>query len=298
MRMPVPAPDQQRGINMPTTETAMGQAIRAANPVMVRQAEVAVKATALLQATGGDVDTALPRFVAWLDGGDPAFAETRWSALLGADDLQWRARGYLQARAADMKFRGNPDGAGQTSIGAQHGNARTDKSGRTAGADPRSEPRTDDRGHARGGIHTTCAPASAESHRTNGAGGGYSQPDTRHKGAFAPAAARRPGQTASATQKVDARPAGPSATYVTAAATASRRLGATVLDTFKVRDGRAIGDVPWGSLERLARENAVEAAVLQAVRTRGMPADPATLVRDLITAADLETILRGAGHAA
>ena len=80
------------------------------------------------------------------------------------------------------------------------------------------------------------------------------------------------------------RPVSPS--YLAAARRAGPKLFTTALDSVKVRDGRAIGDVPWSGIERLIGANSREAHLLRLVRDAigGTPADPNTPIRELIDA--------------
>jgi hypothetical protein len=96
----------------------------------------------------------------------------------------------------------------------------------------------------------------------------------------------------------DTSPRPVSHVYIAAARTGANKLALTVLDSFKVRDGRSIGDVPWSGLARMIGANAREAAVLRMVRDNigGMPADPNTRLRDLVTATDLERIIQKAAE--
>jgi hypothetical protein len=86
--------------------------------------------------------------------------------------------------------------------------------------------------------------------------------------------------------------------YLTAARKGAQHIALTVLDSFKVRDGRAIGDLPWSGLNRLIGMNTREASVLRMVRDNigGMPADPNTPLRDLIEAEELERIIQKAAE--
>ncbi len=63
------------------------------------------------------------------------------------------------------------------------------------------------------------------------------------------------------------------------------------MDSYKLRDGRPIGDVRWGELASLAARSLEEACVLEAIRTRGTPADPGVKVRDILKDADLAEIV-------
>lgn len=68
-------------------------------------------------------------------------------------------------------------------------------------------------------------------------------------------------------------------------------LAASVFDTFKVRDGRMIGDVRYGELERLETADRVEAAVFAAIR-KHIQAPHDAKVRHLIKPKVLATIVK------
>jgi hypothetical protein len=67
----------------------------------------------------------------------------------------------------------------------------------------------------------------------------------------------------------------------------------TIFDTFKMRDGRKIGDVRYGELLRLETTDKVEAEILKRIRERGSAAHD-TPVRLLIKPKLLATIIRNA----
>lgn len=96
-------------------------------------------------------------------------------------------------------------------------------------------------------------------------------------------------------QYVDAPSSRPqSITDVRAAAKAAQHIARTVFDSFKVRDGRAIGDVTFGEIERLRASNSQEAAVLRQIQ-RHIQASPETRIRDAVKESDLERFIqRGA----
>lgn len=86
---------------------------------------------------------------------------------------------------------------------------------------------------------------------------------------------------------------GPSASVIDGMMRAKLGSADAIFDTFKVRDGRAIGDVCYGELARLETQDRIEAAVFAAIRKRGVAAH-GTAVRDLIKPKLLETIIRNA----
>lgn len=91
-------------------------------------------------------------------------------------------------------------------------------------------------------------------------------------------------------------PAHPSPAAIAAAAAARRAAAQTVLDSFTVRDGRPIGDVRWGELERLRGANAREAAVIRQILRHTNPVDHSVKVRDAIGADDLARFIQRAAE--
>lgn len=70
----------------------------------------------------------------------------------------------------------------------------------------------------------------------------------------------------------------------------------TSLDSFKVRDGRAIGDLSWGELERLETTNQREAWVIRQLRKHAQVSDHSTLVRSVVTAEMLDRMIQKAAE--
>lgn len=82
----------------------------------------------------------------------------------------------------------------------------------------------------------------------------------------------------------------PSAAQRRTAGAIAKEVAATIFDTFKLRDGRAIGDVRYGELARLELSGLVEAEVVRAIRKRGVaPHD--SQVRHIIKPAVLDRIV-------
>lgn len=79
-----------------------------------------------------------------------------------------------------------------------------------------------------------------------------------------------------------------SQSYIAAAKAGAQKIATTVLDSYKVRDGRPIGDIRIGELERLRSANAMEAAVLRQIQRLGY-ADPNMTVRMIV---DHDTLAR------
>lgn len=83
--------------------------------------------------------------------------------------------------------------------------------------------------------------------------------------------------------------------YVQAAKHVQKMVAMTVLDSFKVRDGRAIGDITFGELEGLRSENAREASIIRQIQRHAANVTADAKVRDIIKASDLERMIqRGA----
>lgn len=71
----------------------------------------------------------------------------------------------------------------------------------------------------------------------------------------------------------------------------------TVMDSWKIRDGRSLGDVTFGELESLRFENAREASIIRQIQRHGT-ADPSAKVRDVIKVDDLQRMIQRAAEVA
>lgn len=107
------------------------------------------------------------------------------------------------------------------------------------------------------------------------------------------------GQSQLASKAINAvpRPGSPSSKYLSAAHSASREVARTVLDSFIIRDGRAIGDVTFGELEKLRRLDLMHANLFSQIRNHVANATPHMRVRDLIKPDVLERMLQKAAEA-
>lgn len=85
--------------------------------------------------------------------------------------------------------------------------------------------------------------------------------------------------------------------YRRAASSVAKVVALTVLDTYKIRDGRAIGDVRYGELESLRSSNVMEAAIIRQIQKYAQAAHDAK-VRDIITADDLNRFKQKAAEIA
>lgn len=76
-----------------------------------------------------------------------------------------------------------------------------------------------------------------------------------------------------------------------AMAAAQAPLVRSVMDTFRLGDGRAIGDVCWGEINGLIRDNGREGRVLRAIRLHIADAPADALVREIVRAGVIEAAL-------
>lgn len=106
------------------------------------------------------------------------------------------------------------------------------------------------------------------------------------------------GQSAIADKAIPLAPRPVSPAYVEAAKKGAKIMAITVLDSFKVRDGRPIGDVPFSSIDRLIAEGGHEMMVLKLIRARGVPPDRNTPIRLLIGVQEMERIIQKAAEVA
>lgn len=65
----------------------------------------------------------------------------------------------------------------------------------------------------------------------------------------------------------------------------------TLLDTHKLLDGRAIGDLRWGEISALTARTLAESRLLAALQKHGTPTHQGQLVREVISAKTLARIL-------
>jgi hypothetical protein len=84
----------------------------------------------------------------------------------------------------------------------------------------------------------------------------------------------------------------PSPLSLSIAKAAHKAVAKTVLDSFKVRDGRSIGDLAFCELEGLRFENAREASVIRQIQKHYANAPGNALVRDMIKESDLARFIQ------
>lgn len=84
---------------------------------------------------------------------------------------------------------------------------------------------------------------------------------------------------------------------IAAAIAINQKIARTVLDSYRVRDGRSIGDVKWHEVERLRRDAGQEAAIFRQIQRQVNSAADDAKVRDLISADDLARFVQRAAEA-
>lgn len=181
--------------------------------------------------------------------------------LIGKEGIRSAALGYLRSVKADMD--GKPGAGGQLDHDAQGLSAPVTRRPNGGGAaDAAAVPEED---------MPSSSPAIAD-------GTGHDVRDAQHSVA-------RPVREPT---RLEREAAGRMRTIV----------ATTVLDSFRVRDGRSIGDVKWREIERLRRDNTQEAAVLRLIQRKVAHADPNAKVRELITPDELARMVQQAAEAA
>ena len=104
------------------------------------------------------------------------------------------------------------------------------------------------------------------------------------------------GSSAKQASEIVPRPVPPS--YVETMKARAEATAKSVLDSFRLRDGRAIGDIIFGEIEMLRFENAREASVLRQVQRHAGNATANQTVREVIRPADLERMIQRAAEVA
>ena len=89
-----------------------------------------------------------------------------------------------------------------------------------------------------------------------------------------------------------------SRTYVEAMKANATVVAKSVFDSFKIRDGRPIGDLTFGEIDRIRTTNVREAAVLRQVQKHCAYAEPGAKVRDLVKREDMERFVQRAAEVA
>lgn len=94
-------------------------------------------------------------------------------------------------------------------------------------------------------------------------------------------------------------PARPQSTAdIRAAAKVGQQIARTVFDSYKVRDGRSIGDIRICDLERLRSTNAAEASLIRQIQRHAVSANPNDTVRDVVSSETLERMIQRSAEVA
>lgn len=192
-------------------------------------------------------------------------------ALAAFEDALQSDRALLRALAADYLNDRALDMSGEALRGGA--NLELPDNRHSAGA-PAAQPHDDDVGH------TACAPLRqrtlAPSSSPIPSGGG--QRCSAYRPALDAAPARKPNP-----------PRG-----LSAIASVQPTMARSILDTFKLRDGRVLGDVQWCELPLIAAENDRESRVLRAIHGYARNVDPSARVRDVVKPAFVENAIKTA----
>lgn len=82
------------------------------------------------------------------------------------------------------------------------------------------------------------------------------------------------------------------------AATAAVAAKISVLDTYRVRDGRAIGDVRYGEIEHLRNQDAMAASIWRQIQRAHPNAPHDMAIRDVLKAEELQRMIQRAAEVA
>lgn len=97
-------------------------------------------------------------------------------------------------------------------------------------------------------------------------------------------------------QALSGRPA--SQSKIDAMKRAADAIAVTIMDTHRMRNGRAIGDLQMHELTSLRAENVAEAALIRMIQNHSANADPFAKVREVVKVEDLQRFLQKAAEVA
>lgn len=89
-----------------------------------------------------------------------------------------------------------------------------------------------------------------------------------------------------------------SPSYIGAARKASVQVARSILDSYKVRDGRSIGDVTFGELDKMRRDGLMDASLFMQLQRHAANATPNQKVRDIVNADTLNRMVQKAAEVA
>jgi hypothetical protein len=264
--------------------TKLAEQLQQKMPQMTGGARLAVAATDALRKTGRNAIAAHDGFT------EKVIADQGMLiALVGRDEIARLALNYLQRVRADM---------------VRGGSSRTDGEAGHSGCVAHA-------GHA----PSPSTPLPGEGQRNPDAHAGHAQPrqsvegeggQSVHEPLFLDASPPSPNDSSGGHDGVDTlrgdAPAAVAPKELPASAIAARGASAkviavTVLDTFRLSNGVAIGDVYWGSLHRLRNASARDAALLRQLINLGV-ADPQKKVRDIVSVEQMQLMIQKAAELA
>lgn len=192
-------------------------------------------------------------------------------ALAAFEEVVQSDRALLRALAADYLNDRALDMSGE----ALRGGANLElPDNRHSASAPAAHPHDDDAGHSRRARSGQEDPAPSSLPVPSG--GGHVKDATRRLADASPARKSNP-------------PRG-----LAAIASVQQTMARSILDTFKLRDGRALGDVQWSELLHIAAANDRESRVLRAVYGYAHNVDPSSRVRDVVRPAFVEDAIKSA----
>ena len=264
--------------------TKLAEQLQQKMPQMTGSARLAVSATDALRRAGRNPIAAHDGFTdaVLLDAG-------MLVALVGRDEIARLALNYLQRVRADMVRGGASRTDGEAGLASNVTQSRFSLS-----------PSTPLPGEGQIQIDARQQPAQPRQ-SVEGEGGQKSHDD--HVILASPPSPNDSsgGQGRHSAQRSSA-PAAVTLKELPASAIAARGVSAkviavTVLDTFRLSNGVAIGDVYWGSLHRLRNASARDAALLRQLLNLGI-ADANKKVRDIVSVEQMQIMIQKAAELA
>lgn len=264
--------------------TKLAEQLQQKMPQMTGSARLAVAATDALRRAGRNPIAAHDGFTdaVLLDAGMLA-------ALVGQDEIARLALNYLQRVRADMVRGGASRTDGEAGLGRDvtHWHSALSPSTPLPGE---------------GQIQIDARQQPAQPRQSVEGEGGHKKSDPHVKSASPPSPHDGSGGHSARDAQIWVAPAAVTPKELPASAVAARGASAkviavTVLDTFRLSNGVAIGDVYWGSLHRLRNASARDAALLRQLLNLGI-ADPNKKVRDIVSVEQMQIMIQKAAELA
>ena len=106
------------------------------------------------------------------------------------------------------------------------------------------------------------------------------------------------GRSLAGTQNFRAPVREPSPAQRASSARVATQLAMTILDSYKVRDGRAIGDVRYGEIEHLRNQDAMAASIWRQIQRAHPNAPHDMAIREIVKAEELQRMIQRAAEVA